>query len=50
MICAADKAALDASMEHLLKLKQKMTAVSSLIAANIESGVSLGKHGGGKDD
>jgi len=43
MICSAEGASIDASMEHLLKLRKKMLIVSKLIIANLSPGVSLGK-------
>ena len=50
MICAADEAALNAVMEHLLKLKRKMKAVSNLITANLSQSVSPGKQEGCQND
>jgi hypothetical protein len=50
MICAADNMAIDASVEHLLKLTRKMATVSSLIAASLEQGVAPGKQGVWQND
>ena len=50
MICSSDAAALDAAMEHLLNLKQKMLMASKLITVGINPDISPGKQEEYEDD
>jgi ParB-like chromosome segregation protein Spo0J len=50
MIGEADGTAVAGAMEHLLRLHRKTEALSWLIAAHAQAGVSLGKQGGGQVD